>query len=224
MNLVNYGIESINGGGRPDIHWDNPIWQKAESLELANFRPEGSSHRPRTRARLLHGNSGIHGIFRVEDQYVRSSRTEYMEPVYRDSCVEFFVQPKPDQGYFNFEFNCGGAMLATQVLDPERTQDGIRKKRVFPEGIRSLIEVQSSMPKTVLPEITEPVTWSLRFFIPFSVFEFFVGPLGPVPGQEWRANFYKCAEESSHPHWASWSPVDELNFHRPQCFGNIRFK
>jgi len=37
-----------------------------------------------------------------------------------------------------------------------------------------------------------------------------------------RGNFFKCGDETSHPHWASWSPIsEELNFHRPETFGSI---
>jgi len=66
--------------------------------------------------------------------------------------------------------------------------------------------------------------WTLRFYIPFAVFENYVGPLGEVAGQSWRGNFFKCAEDCSHPHWAAWSPVDEFNFHLPRCFGTLRFE
>ena len=41
--------------------------------------------------------------------------------------------------------------------------------------------------------------------------------------QAWRGNLYKCGDRTSHPHWAAWSPVDELNFHLPRCFGTLRF-
>ena len=50
------------------------------------------------------------------------------------------------------------------------------------------------------------------------------GPLGTLAGRAWRANFYKCGDQTSHPHWAAWSPVDELNFHLPRCFGTIAFE
>ena len=37
-------------------------------------------------------------------------------------------------------------------------------------------------------------------------------------------NFFKCADDSSHPHWASWAPIGEaLNFHQPQYFAPLRF-
>ncbi len=53
-------------------------------------------------------------------------RTQDMDDIWKDSCVEFFVQPKPGRGYFNFEFNCGGAMLGSHITDHERTSDGFR--------------------------------------------------------------------------------------------------
>jgi hypothetical protein len=205
-------------------NWDDARWQKAEMLEVSNFRPESSDHRPRVSARLLHDALGIHGIFRVQDRFVRCVRTEYNRSVWKDSCVEFFVQPKPDCGYFNLEMNCGGAFLCWHIIDPTRTPDIFKQFTRLPPEIGQQIKTRSSLPQTVDPEITEPVTWTLQFHVPFAVFEKFVGPIGDVSGQTWRGNFFKCGDETSHPHWASWSPVDEFNFHLPRCFGEIRFE
>ena len=66
--------------------------------------------------------------------------------------------------------------------------------------------------------------WRLEYFIPFSLLEKWVGSLGLVLGQQWHANLYKCGDETSHPHWAAWAPVDEFNFHLPRCFGTIQFE
>jgi len=200
-------------------NWDDAVWEKAETLEIRNFRPEGSDHRPQTSARLLYDARGIHGIYRVQDRYVRCERTEYGSDAWKDSCVEFFVQPKPDCGYFNLEMNCGGAFLCWHIIDPTPAPQFF-----MPPEIGQQIKTRSSLPRTVDPEITEPVTWMLQFFVPFAVYEKMVGPLGEIPGQTWRGNFYKCGDETSHPHWASWSPVDEFNFHLPRCFGEIRFE
>jgi len=38
-----------------------------------------------------------------------------------------------------------------------------------------------------------------------------------------RANFYKCGNETSHPHWLSWMPLAERNFHDPSSFGQLVF-
>jgi hypothetical protein len=204
--------------------WDGPAWVLAGSLELVHFRPEGSVHRPKTSVRLLYDMAGIFGMFHVEDQYVRCVRARYGEPVYKDSCVEFFVKPKADGGYFNFEFNCGGALLCSYIVNPERTSEGFREFIRVPEQDGRHVVVGHSLPTIVEPEIADVVTWTLEFFIPFGLIEKYSGPLGDVRGQEWTANFYKCGDETSHPHWASWKPVPELNFHMPQCFGIIMFE
>ena len=199
-------------------------WHDADTLEVAHFRPESSSHRPHTQARLLHDETGIRGIFRVEDRYVRCLRTKYGEEVWKDSCVELFLQPREDRGYFNFEFNCGGAFLCCYIVNPERTADGFKEFTRVPWEVASKVDVRASLSATIDPEITSPLVWILSFTIPFSLFEHYLGPLGDVSGQAWRGNFFKCAEENSHPHWAAWSPVDEFNFHLPQCFGRIRLE
>jgi len=211
---------------RPSLQclWTGDVWQRAEQLELSHFRPEGSRHRPRTSARLLYDAVGIFGIFTVEDRYVRCLRTNYADQVYKDSCVEFFVQPKPGGGYFNFEFNCCGALLCSYIIDPRRTETGFRHFIAIPEEDGRQVKVCHTMPQTVEPEITVPVDWLLEFFIPFSLLEKYAGPLGTVKAQTWRANFNKCGDETSHPHWGSWSQLKELNFHMPECFGTIRFE
>ena len=103
--------------------WDDPAWVDRPLLDIARFRPESSDHRPRTRARLAYDEKGIGGVFHVQDRYVRSVHTHFGEPVYRDSCVEIFLQPKPDKGYLNFEMNAGGTLLASHITDHRRTPD-----------------------------------------------------------------------------------------------------
>jgi hypothetical protein len=204
--------------------WGDAAWAGAETVEVDAFRREGSDHRPRTRARLLYGDAGLFGIFRVEDRYVRCVHRAFQDPVYKDSCVELFVQPKPDRGYVNLEMSCGGAILMSHVTDERRTKHGFAAfRKLTPEEGRKVL-VRSSLPPIVDPEIDAPVEWELAFFLPTAVLEGCVGPIGPLAGQEWRANLYKCGDETSHPHWAAWSPVDALNFHLPRCFGVLRFE
>jgi hypothetical protein len=209
----------------PDIKgsWDSPAWEQAETLEISHFRPESSDHHPHTCARLLYDKRGVFGIFRVKDRYVRSIMARYGDPVYKDSCVEFFVQPKPDKGYFNFEFNCGGIKLCSYITDPERTENGFKDFIRLSESEGRLVSVFHTMPQIVEPEIIDPIVWILEFFIPFKLLEKYTGPVENINKQTWNANFYKCGDETSHPHWASWSPVKELNFHLPECFGTMEF-
>jgi len=218
--------EVRRGSQTPQLtsNWDAPLWEAAETLVIGAFRPESTSHRPRARARLIHTPGRLMGIFRVEDQYVRSIQTGLQARVCTDSCVECFLKPKPEAGHLNFEFNCGGAIRTSYITRPARTEDGFEEYCDLTDEDLGRVEVQTSMPPIVEPEITNPVTWTLAFAIPIDLLEKYVGTIGNPAGQEWRANFYKCGDDTSHPHWASWSPVAECDFHRPQDFGILRFE
>ena len=213
--LVNYTISKITG-------FADEVWSSLPFAEVNQFLPQSSQHHPRTFVRLAHDGKNIFGRFEVEDQYVRCIRTEYGSEVWKDSCVEFFVEPKPGRGYFNFEFNCGGAFLVNHMVDPTRTPDGFKDFTRLPESLARQIAVRASLPRLIEPEIAQATTWTLEFRIPVPLLEQFIGTIGNPTSQTWRGNFFKCAEENSHPHWAAWSPVSEFNFHLPQCFGTLR--
>lgn len=204
---------------------DCPVWLGANELRVGVFHPRSSEHQPDVRVRVLHRQRELFLWFLVHDQYVRSVRMNYQDGVCRDSCVEFFVQPKPDKGYFNFEINAGGTLLLYYITDHTRTTLGFKESVPVSWSIAKAVEIHGSLPRRVEPELAAPTTWWIRYRVPLSVFEAYVGPLASLSGQQWRANFYKCADETSHPHWASWLPVGEpLNFHKPECFGPIRFE
>ena len=202
-------------------------WDKADTIDIAHFYARSSDHHPRTRARLLYDDQAIYVLFDVQDRYVKAVHPNYQGPVCRDSCVEFFVQPRADKGYLNFEINCGGTMLLYYIEDATRVPTGLGFKKcvAVPEELGRTVQIHHSLPKIVDPEITEPVDWTVAYRIPLKLIEHYTGPLGKLAAQTWRANFYKCADGCSHPHWASWVPVGEpLSFHQPKYFAPIRFE
>lgn len=200
------------------------LWAMAEALDVAAFRPESSAHHPQTTLRLLHDGECLYGRFTVQDHFVRIRHTRFGDPVYRDSCVEIFLQPRAERGYFNFEFNAGGAMLCCYITNPERVGASFKEYRKWrPEDAQGMT-IRTSLPPLIEPEQVGDVTWRLEFVLPVRLLVPFVGALGPLPGQCWRMNAYKCGNETSHPHWAAWAPVDALNFHLPHCFGHMRFE
>ena len=203
--------------------WDGPAWGDTPILSIDHFRPESTSHRPHVRCKLLYDDSSLYGLFLVEDRYVRCVHTGFQVPVWEDSCVELFVQPMPGKGYFNFEFNCGGALLASYVTDPTKVNGRVAGAGpLSPEEGRQ-VKVYTSLPPTLEHEIEDEVTWSMEFAIPFTLFHAYVGELGKMAGREWLGNLYKCADKTTHPHWASWSPLRERNFHAPWDFAVLRF-
>lgn len=210
---------------KPDFQglWDNGVWRDVVPLAINCHRPEGSDHRPRTRCKLLFDEQNLYGIFCVEDQYVRCSRREFQSDVWKDSCVEIFIRPEGSLGYFNFEFNCGGTLLSSYVTSPERVNGKIRSFTPLVDEDDQKIRRFASQPPMVDPEIDTPVTWFLEFSIPLDVLEKYTGRLGDIRGQIWHANFYKCGNETSHPHWVSWMPLSARNFHEPESFGTLVF-
>jgi hypothetical protein len=206
-----------------DSLWNSASWQNIPALEVSCYREESSAHRPPTQCKLLYDRDLIYGIFCVNDQHVRCVHTGFQTEVYKDSCVEFFVQPRLAGGYFNFEFNCGGAMLASYVTDPTRVAGTVKEFIPLTPEDGLQIKRYHNLPRIVEPEITGPIIWYLGFSIPFAVLERYTGIPAKPYGQVWRANFYKCGNETALPHWGSWSPICELNFHRPADFGELHF-
>jgi len=179
-------------------------------------------HFPKTQVKIAYDAESVSLMFRVEDRYVRATAATHQDDVYKDSCVEFFFTPGSDlfQGYFNFEMNCGGTMLFHFQRQP-------RKEKIpIPESECGNIAVMHSLPKIVDPEIAGPVTWSVAYRIPLTLLERFCKVTTPDSQAVWRVNFYKCADDTTHPHWLTWSPVDlpAPNFHHPQAFGFLQFE
>jgi hypothetical protein len=203
--------------------WNGPAWGKAPFLVIGCFRPESTSHRPLVRSKMLYDESHLYGLFLVKDRYLRCVHTGFQAPVYEDTCVELFVEPKPDKGYFNFEFNCGGALLASYVTDPTRISGRLAEARPLSLEEGRQVTIYSSLPPLIEPEIEDKVTWLLEFSIPLALLETYAGSLGKLEGEEWRGNLYKCGDRTSHSHWASWNPLSDRNFHAPWDFGVLRF-
>jgi hypothetical protein len=88
------------------------------------------------------------------------------------------------------------------------------------------VEIAHSLPQIIDPEISEPVTWYMEYRIPLAMLEKYAGITRPAPGVEWKANFYKIAENNSNPHYITWAVVDnpKPNFHLPRFFGTLRFR
>lgn len=221
-----YTIEKAVVTPALDGNWEGPAWKDVTPLDVNNFyRTDLSDHRPKVQAKAVYDEAGLYIHFRVEDRYVRAVETKYHGKVWEDACVEFFVQPRPERGYFNFEINCGGTMLLSYEENPQWKGESLRKDGAVPWRLAKKVKIFHTLPKTVEPERAEPVTWDVEYHIPFAVLEAFLGDLGAPGGQTWRANFYKCAENNSHPHWASWSRIEgELDFHKPEYFAPIIFE
>jgi hypothetical protein len=205
-----------------DADWFKPQWEKIKPVDITNYMGEAPRFKPVVQAKMMYDNENLYVIFLVKDRFVRCITKDFNGPVWEDSCVEFFFSPDNNfpERYFNLEINCGGTPLMhyntiagkeTTILDPDQI---------------ARIEIAHSLPQIVDPEINNQVTWSVEYRIPVKMFEKYSQVTYPKPGVEWRANFYKIAENNSNPHFITWSVVinDQPNFHLPQYFGLVKFQ
>lgn len=197
----------------------DPRWNALPRLAVASYHARSSAHRPAVDVQLGHSGDRLHLRFIVHDRYVLSRATACNAMVSKDSCVEMFFEPVPGMGYFNLEMNAGGTVLCYHITDARRIPDGFAAFSPLTAEELGGIAIVSTLPRTIDPEIVTPLDWALCAHIPLAPFAHRLGRALPVPGR-WRGNFFKCADESSYPHWASWSPIgQELNFHVPDRFG-----
>ena len=202
--------------------WNKKFWNKADIVHLKNHMGEMPLHFPVTQVKLKYDVDNIYVIFRVKDHYIRAVAKETNGRVWEDSCVEFFFTPGSDlsRGYFNLEVNCKGTYLLQYHKNNEKEQGFVDLKD------SRQIEISHSLQEDVENEITKPVTWYIEYKIPFSILSKYIQVDKPGPGILWRANFYKCGDKTSHPHWLTWAPVNypQPKFHLPEYFGWLEFK
>jgi len=226
MNTIDsliYEYSVSKAAFKPEINaiWNKPFWRKTEPVRLLNYMGEKPSHFPVTEVKLTYDNQNIYVIFRVKDRYVKAIAKDINGRVWEDSCVEFFFTPGPDvsRGYFNMEMNCKGIFLINWH------KNGNQEKGHMEDSDNKHIIVSFSLKEDVMEEIEKPTTWTVEYCIPFFVLEKYMEVDRPAPGKVWKANFYKCADKTSHPHWLTWAPVGfpTPQFHLPEFFGTINF-
>lgn len=214
--------------------WTSELWQAADVLEITNWEwpnPQGPEngpqglHRPKVQCKLLYDEKFLAVRFQVEDHFVQCRYDKWQDGVCRDSCCEFFISPQADSDdktpFFNFECNAGGAMLLYHCTRGEAGNVEVDSSTVEIPLAASLVETPGLAGQggtKIVPEITEPTTWGIEYHVPLELFNKYTQKdVTPASGTVWRGNVYKCADQTSHPHWGSWAPVGtpRPNFHRP---------
>ncbi|MDR0694441.1 MAG: hypothetical protein LBF81_03975 [Prevotellaceae bacterium] len=150
----------------------------------------------------------------VREKSIRAKYTQPNQPVYTDSCVEFFVSPDDRQTYYNFEFNCIGTSLMRHNVRPH---EGLR---ATPELLATIL-TRSSLGNRHFERMEGDFAWQLTVAIPYTCF--FAHPRRDWRGQTLWANCYKCGDELSEPHYLSLFPIHspKPNFHLPQFFQKL---
>ncbi len=194
-------------------------WTAIAPLAIDHYLWLANGYEPRVEARLCWSPRFLHVRFRAEELRIRVRYTKFQDPVYKDSCVELFVDMFPAKrlGYVNFETNAAGTLLA--AFGPDRS----RRTPLWPEDLAGFA-VEGTVSGPVDGEHGADA-WTVEYRVPMGLFGKIYGE-DVVPGHRAAANFYKCGDETERPHYGAWSPVDTPapDFHRPEFFGELLFE
>ena len=169
-------------------------------------------YKPSVTVRLGYSSSALAILFEVEEDHVRAVTMEDCGPVWEDSCCEFFVADPLGNGYFNFEMNCAGTLLAAK-------RQSQTEYEFLSEGQFAEIQRFSSLPHAPVDSVGEGQKYWIAEVIPFSILGLDEAPKSIL------ANFYKCGDNCRKPHFLSMAPIDTPSpcFHCPEFFQEVKF-
>ncbi len=183
-------------------------WTAVPAAEVSHYRwYEG--YTPAVSAKLVFvADFGFVLHMECAESNPKADYHSYMDPVYTDSCMEFFADWTGDGRYINLEMNACGALLSCVGAD-RHARTPIRDicGSIFPVAA----EVKAA-------------SWSVTALIPLSMLAAILGrPVKITAGYTFRANFYKCGDDTAIPHYGMWNPVgtEKPDFHRPEYFGTL---
>ena len=169
-------------------------------------------YKPTVSFRVARSATHLVIIYNVRGYDLRAVAPQDNGPVWEDSCCEFFVSHPEDGTYFNFELNCVGTLLAAK----RRSRNDAD---MFGAEELSRVIRHTTLEKLAYEENGQIRCWSTAIAIPFDL----MGMDGANLPQSIRANFYKCADKTAHPHYLSWNRIEipAPDFHRPDFFGEL---
>ncbi len=189
-------------------------WETIPKAEIDTYGWMDNGYAPRVLAALCYDEEAIYVKFWAHESEVRGVNKNHQEPVYEDSCVEFFFQPVSSPYFVNIETNVVGAQLI-----------GFGKERDGREEVPVLDDVMKIEPSVTDAESYQGDVWTLSYRVPFSFIKKYYGDIDVV-ADGLRANLYKCGDLTKYEHYGMWNPVEnpEPDFHKPEFFGRMTFE
>ena len=161
---------------------------------------------PRTTFTLAHTNEMLYVRYEVKGEVPLATKTNDLELVNEDACVEIFIGDADNTHYWNFEFNPAGVCNASHRKE--------RKVDVVRLNAEQLASIQRYGQQLCAAH------WTLLVGIPLALID-----LDLTRERARRANLYKCGDKTPMKHYASWNPIEAEApaFHLPEFFGEIQF-
>jgi hypothetical protein len=172
-------------------------------------------YKPEVSFAIAHKDDCIFIKFYIQEKFIRALNRRSNDPVFQDSCVEFFIAFDEGDGYYNLEFNCIGTCLLG-------FGKGAKPRSLIPEEYIQSIKRQALI-RCWNEGGAMQNTWELTLAIPLKVFIYH--SITSLKDRKCRVNFFKCGDELPEPHFLAWQRIEsELpNFHLPEFFGTAQF-
>ena len=179
-----------------------PVSGKIDTLNWVEQYPAA----PETQFTLAHTDEMLYVRYEVKGEVPLATKTEDLQLVNEDACVEIFIADADNTHYWNFEFNPAGVCNASHRK--ERKVDVVRLNAEQLQSIKRF------------PVQLCAAHWSLLVGIPFALID-----LDLTHEYARRVNLYKCGDKTPLKHYASWNPINAPApaFHLPEFFGEIQF-
>lgn len=210
-------IKEIAHDGEIDIETANKLLDINTDFQLIDILNWPSySYKPDVKFKIAYCQDQILLKYHVSEGNVLAQVARINGDVCKDSCVEFFISTRKDDSFYNFEFNCIGI--------PHVEYGKVGKRALLDPEIIKKIKTKSTLGNQPFDEKKGGHQWELMIIIPKACFAFDKDLV--FKGLNAKANFYKCGDNTSSPHYLTWNPVNTKHpdYHQPAFFGEILFK
>lgn len=178
-------------------------WNTVDKAEINQFG-WGYSYKPRCYAKgVFADDAGMVVKLTAFERNPRAVKTQFMDLVCTDSCLEFFVSVDK-KNYTNFEFNALGTLYS---------ETGTTEDRVPIDQVTEIPAVRAEQFDN---------RWEITLILTHKNLKDITGKQ-LKSGSRFYGNFYKCGDECVQKHYGMWSEIKTENpsFHQPAYFGAL---
>jgi hypothetical protein len=170
-------------------------------------------------AYLVWDDEALYYAGSMTDAELRSFGSKRNDTLWKGDVFELFLKPDAEQpGYFEFQAN--PRAIVFEMAFPERGQ--------YPPDLTTAPLLGNKAVVLLKGTLDHPGDrdegWTVEGRIPWAAFAMSGGK--PKPGDQWRFAIcrYDFGPEGTKPTQMSSAPLTELNFHRHEDYGKLRFE
>ncbi len=211
--VPSYSIKTTKEKISVDGKLTEKAWKQAVPVTLMFPWEDQTGKKQRTTVKLLRDENYLYVGYECEDSDITAILENRDDPVYKDDCVEIFINtnPKADH-YFGFEMNARGVLYDYFFSYPT-------KHDLTPnlEGVLLKTEINGTLNQAG----DQDRNWTLEVAIPFK-------SLNAIPkkGEQWNIQLNRWDGTEPKRQLSMWSNsgMKKPNPHNPERFGKLFFK